>query len=173
MRSKLIVVGVSLSICVVFSGPAFAQSLSSNLKPIEKLLHKKWVGMLKAPDGSAEWRTTREYITNSTGMIVNVNESTPDRNSSGEGFFYWDSDQKKIAFFMINERGIVTQGTVNSREDGFEVEGTITFPDRKFSFRNTFEFTSDGKMIDRWFQNAFGDWRAGHVITFEAEKETR
>jgi hypothetical protein len=49
------------------------------------------------------------------------------------------------------------------------IAGQISFPERTFEFRNTFEFAAGGKMTDRWFQNAFGSWRAGHVIELTAE----
>jgi hypothetical protein len=50
------------------------------------------------------------------------------------------------------------------------VQGKVVFPDRTFDYKNTFEFMPDGKMIDRWFQNAFGPWQPGHVVEFIEQK---
>lgn len=50
------------------------------------------------------------------------------------------------------------------------IQGTISFPERSFEYRNTFDVTPEGKLIDRWFQNAFGPWRPGHVVELTAKK---
>lgn len=50
------------------------------------------------------------------------------------------------------------------------IRGKTSFPERTFDFKNTFQFTPDGQMIDRWYQNAFGEWRAGHVIEFSPKE---
>jgi hypothetical protein len=50
------------------------------------------------------------------------------------------------------------------------VRGTIAFPERTFDFKNTFEFAAEGKMIERWFQNASGSWQPGHVVEFVEKK---
>jgi len=55
---------------------------------------------------------------------------------------------------------------VSIKEGLLSIEGRISFPERTFDFRNTLEITPDGKMIDRWYQNAFGPWLTGHIIEF-------
>jgi len=67
-------------------------------------------------------------------------------------------DSRRLGGYVVFEQGVLT------------VQGVITFPDRTFEYGNTFEFTLEGKMIDRWFQNAFGPWRPGHVIEFAEKK---
>ena len=107
------------------------------------------------------------------GMTVKYSSSTPGNESFSEGYFYWDRGEKKIAVIILNSRGIYNMGFVTIEEGLLTISGTISFPERTFEFRNTFEFREDGKMIDRWFQNAFGSWRPGHVISFESRQSKK
>lgn len=149
--------------------PLTAQKLNENLKILEPMLEKNWQGDLKSPDGLQSWKTYREYKSLWDGAAVKFVTSTPERNSSSEGFFYWDRQEQKIAVIIINDKGIYQKGFAEIEEGLITIRGTISFPEKTFEFKNTFEFTSDGKMTDRWFQNAFGPWMAGHVIEFSAE----
>jgi len=52
-------------------------------------------------------------------------------------------------------------------EDGrICLRGSATINGKISDYRNTFEFRPDGKMIDRYYQNASGTWQPGHVIEF-------
>ena len=74
--------------------------------------------------------------------------------------------RKKITIVIVHSSGVFKKGLIEIEDGLLTMEGKISFPDRTFDFKNTFEFCSDGKMIDKWYQNAFGQWMAGHVITF-------
>ncbi len=147
-----------------------AQNLDPNLKILAPLLGKSWVGEMKAPDGSAAWKTTHEFKTLWDGAIVKYTGGTAGINSFAEGYFYWDRTEQKIAVLIMNNKGIYQKGFVTLEDGLITIKGTISFPERTFEFKNTFEITADGKMIDRWFQNAFGPWRPGHVIEFTVAK---
>ncbi len=69
---------------------------------------------------------------------------------------------------MAPDSGVYSRGFVSLEGDQLMIAGQISFPERTFDFRNTLAFTADGKMTDRWFQNAFGSWRAGQVIELTA-----
>ncbi len=98
-------------------------------------------------------------------------------NSSwGEGYFYWDDIAGKIAFFFIESGGVFNTGFVSADSNVITIEGKMTWPIQfnpevmqSYDFKNSFEFTDDGKMIDKWFQNAFGPWQPGHVIEFTGD----
>jgi len=47
------------------------------------------------------------------------------------------------------------------------MHGRIAFRDRTLEFRNTLEFTDDGRMLDRWFRFEDGEWKAGHVVELQ------
>ena len=149
----------------------YPQRLSENLKIMEPLVNKLWEGELKAPDGSASWKTTREFKVIWDGTVIKYTSSMPGRNSYAEGFFYWDREEQKIGVFIVNSGGIYQKGIVTIENDLVTVTGRIYFPERNFEYRNTFEIKGNDNMIDRWYQNAFGSWREGHIITFQQEIE--
>ena len=153
---------------LLINSPIFAQSLSSEMKILEPLL-KNWEGILASPDGNHSWKTLRGYNLLWDGSIVKITNSTPEINSYGEGYFYWNRQEKKVAVILVNQKGIYQNGFVTIEDGLLTIKGKISFPERTFDYKNTFEFTKNGKMIDRWFQNAFGDWRTGHVIEFKVE----
>lgn len=168
MSRRCVSGGIVVLLLLTSSLNAFGQSVDPNLKLLMPILNKKWMGVMRSPDGSASWKTYQEYRPILNGSAVKVTTSIPDIQSYNEGLLFWDRDEKKIALFIINSRGIYTKGFVSADSGKIMMEGVINFPERKFSFKNTFEFASDGTMVDRWFQNAFGDWRPGHVVEFTA-----
>ena len=160
---------IALFTLLLINLPIFAQSLSSNMKILEPLLNN-WDGKLASPDGSQSWETTRGYNLLWDGSIVKITNSVPGINSYGEGYFYWDRQEKKVAIIVVNQKGIYQKGFVTVEDGLLTIKGKISFPEMTFDYKNTFEFTKDGKMIDRWFQNAFGGWKPGHVIEFTGVK---
>jgi hypothetical protein len=160
--------GLSLLAFVIMQLSSNAQTLNPNFDILKPLLDKSWVGELKAPDGKATYSTTHEFKLLWDGSAVKYVGSIPELNSYSEGFFYWDREEGKIAVFIMNSEGVYQQGYVTLEEGNITVKGRIYFPDKNFEYRNTLELTKDGRMIDRWFQNAFGPWMAGHVIEFQA-----
>lgn len=146
-----------------------AQSLCKELKIFEPLINKEWNGELKSPDGTASWKTTHIFTLLWDGTIIKFTGRTPDRNSNSEGYIYWDRGVQKIAVLIVHNKGIYQRGLVEAENGKIIIKGTISFPERTFDFKNTLEITADGKLIDRWFQNAFGDWRPGHVIEFKTK----
>lgn len=158
--------GAAFTLFFLLQLQSHAQSLSEELKILGPLVNKTWVGELKSPDGSQAWQTTHTYTPLWDGTIVKLTENTPERDASSEGYFYWDREEQKIAVLVVNKKGIYKKGFVTEEDGILTINGKISFPERTFDFKNTFEFTADGKMIDRWFQNAFGSWMAGHIIEF-------
>ena len=118
----------------------------------------------KIPDGSQAWQTTHTYTPLWDGTIVKLTENTPERDASSEGYFYWDREEQKIAVLVVNKKGIYKKGFVTEEDGILTISGKISFPERTFDFKNAVEFSADGKMIDSWYQNAFGSWMAGHVL---------
>jgi hypothetical protein len=156
------------------------QVLDPKLSPLEPLLNKDWRGILKAPDGSAEWATACRFEAVWGGQVIKYSRTTPERKSVEEGYIYWDDVAKKPAFFSIQSSAVFMTGFISVDKKVITFEGRMTWPTpppnpqvkQSYDFRNTFEILSDSEMVDRWFQNAFGPWRPGHVITFRAGKES-
>jgi len=168
MNSRSLIIRTIIFLIIGLSFPGIGQTLNDNLEILQPLLDKKWTGELRSPDGSAFWKTTREFKILWDGSVVKYIGSTPEIETYSEGYFFWDRHEQKIAVLIVNNRGIYQRGFVNDEDGAITIKGTISFPERTFEFKNTFKFTSDGKMIDRWFQNAFGTWQPGHVIEFKS-----
>lgn len=157
-----------------FHAAAQSQDLNSNLEPLHPLMGKVWKGKLKAPDGSAEFEVTRTYEVLNKGNVIKCTKTNPGLDNYGEGYFYWDDIEKKIAFFFIEESGVFNRGFVAVEGKTITLEGTMTWPtqanpkvQQSFDFRNSFEINVDGTLTDKWYQNAFGPWMPGHVIEFK------
>jgi rhodanese-related sulfurtransferase len=152
------------------NSPASGLTLSENLKILEPLVDRHWVGEMKSPDGSRTFKTDQNFQVVWDGSVVRYTGSIPEIDSYSEGHFFWDREAQKVAVVIFSTRGVVRRGTVSVENGVVTVQGKVVFPDRTFDYKNTFEFMPDGKMIDRWFQNAFGPWQPGHVVEFIEQK---
>lgn len=139
---------------------------------LEPLINRHWVGEIRSPDGSRTFKTEVNFQAIWDGSVVRYTASIPEIDSFSEGHFFWDRETQKIAVLILSSRDAVERGTVSVEKDVLAIQGTIAFPKQTFDFRNTFEFTADGKMIDRWFQNASGAWQPGHVIEFREQRRS-
>ncbi|MBW1933687.1 MAG: hypothetical protein JRI56_11970 [Deltaproteobacteria bacterium] len=88
-----------------------------------------------------------------------------------EAYFYWDSDKQEIGVFSITSNGNFFHGHVIEDDVKILIYGLITFPDNKLEFRNTFELTEEGKLIDKWFTFRDGEWKPGHTFELSEKKE--
>jgi len=155
-----------LGALMTFQFSASGQTLSENLKVLEPLLSEKWIGDMKSPDGQQTFKVTLSYLPIWGGEVIKYARSNPDRNTYQEGYFYWDINEKKIIFLSVSNKGGAMKADVTIEDGIITLRGSATINNKSFDYKNTFEFTSDGKMIDRWFQNASGTWQSGHVIEF-------
>jgi hypothetical protein len=175
MNGKVIF-GLVFSLLILFYFDLSGQAVDPKLSSLEPFLNKEWTGMMKAPDGSVEWKTTCTYEPVWNGKVIRHSRSTPELNSFEEGFIYWDDLAKKPAFFFMHSKGIFTSGFVSAAGNTVTYEGKMTWPmpppnskvKQSYDFKNTFTFVSATEMVDKWFQNAFGPWQPGHEITFKA-----
>lgn len=164
---------------VTFTAAGFSQvqdsskdstsNLSDHLKILEPLVNKHWVGKLSNPQNGQMMEVSRDFKVIWNGSVVKYSDSLKEINNASEGYFYWDPESKQVAVFIVGSTGTMRNGQVSIENGILTVRGTLNFPDIKFEYKNTFEFRADGKMIDRWFHKASGDWQTGHVIEFTAE----
>ena len=142
------------------------QTLNENLMILKPMLCKNWIGDMKSPDGKQTFKVSLSYEAIWNGEAIKFSRSIPERNGFSEGYFYWDVNEKKIISLSISNRGGAMKAEVSIEDGKITLKGVATIQNRTFDYKNTFEFSSDGKMIDRWFQNASGQWSPGHVIEF-------
>ncbi|MEW5980892.1 MAG: hypothetical protein AB1806_00820 [Acidobacteriota bacterium] len=122
---------------------------------------------MTSPDRRRSFSVERRFEALWDGSVVRF-QTKAEVGSPSEGYYYWDREAKQVAVLILNARGVHRRGTVSVRDGVITVEGRIAFPERAFDYRNTFELRPDGTLVDRWFQNAFGDWRPGHVVELKA-----
>jgi hypothetical protein len=158
-------------ICLIILSqiPVMGQVLNEKMKGLEPIIAKKWVGEMMSPDGKNAYQVNLCYETLWNGEIIRFSRAIPDIRSFSEGYIYWDKDSDRISVFTVSTRGAARESEVCLEDGKILIKGTLSIDNRTFNYKNTFEFTPDGKMIDRWFQNAFGPWQPGHVIVFSKE----
>jgi hypothetical protein len=156
----------------------FSQGPDEHLMALKPLTGRTWEGQMNAPNGSlvSSVILTFEYQTGNN--VIRYTRSNPKLKSSGEGFIYWDDIQKKTAFFFIEKSGVFQTGFITAGKGIFTFEGKMAWPSQKlqgvkqvYDFRNTFELVPGNSLVDRFYQNAFGHWRDGHVIAFSAKND--
>lgn len=168
-RNLLTTIFILAIVCIASN----AQSLQERLNPLKPFLGRTWKGDLKAPNGELISVSVRNFESIADGKVIKIIKKSEGKSDWGEGCFYWNDIEKKIAYFFIEGAGVFQTGFVKVENNAITIEGTMTWPTQmnpqvkqSYEFKNTFEFTSDGKMIDKWFMNAFGPWQPGHVIEF-------
>ncbi|MDH4270808.1 MAG: hypothetical protein OEW18_02395 [Candidatus Aminicenantes bacterium] len=166
MKRVLARTSVIAVLLVVFHLSSGGQALNENLRVLGPLVGKTWVGDFRSPDGKTVSKVSLRYESLWNGAVVKVSRSNLDRKSFSEGYFYWSNEEKKIGFFMVNNIGGPVKADVSFEDGKVCLKGSVTISGKSFDFKNTFEFLPDGKMVDRWYQNASGSWQAGHVIEF-------
>jgi hypothetical protein len=144
-------------------------ALNENLKLLEPLANKKWVGKLKALNEDRYLDIVRQFDIIWNGTAIKISSFCRELNSDREGYIYWDSDENQIALFSINNKGTIQKGYVSEDQGKILFSGFIIFPDRKLEFKNYFELTSEGRLIDKWFRRENGEWLPGHNLELTAE----
>jgi hypothetical protein len=154
-------------IVVVLRFPLVSQALDDHLKFLEPLLGTTWTAQMKLPpDGGKTAAVTMRCEALWSGKVVRFTRTVAGLDFFREGYFYWDGDEKKVLLFTVDNRGGADRGVVTQTAGQITVSGTMVMGDKKYEYRNTFEFPAPGQLIDRWFQNARGPWQPGHVIEF-------
>jgi hypothetical protein len=157
---------VAINLFLLFNFSAFCQQMSDGLKFLEPLTGKSWVADSKAPDGRSSTKVNRRYYSLWNGVAVGFEAANAELKYFEEGYFYLDDETNKVMFFSVSSRGGAMKGEVSEEDGKIAINGKTTIRNKTFDYKNTIEFFSDDKMIDRWFQNASGSWKPGHIIEF-------
>lgn len=147
----------------------YGQELDEHLKLLEPFINKSWEAEIPRFGEGAKMEIMWKVI--EKGKVIKKTGELKILNSTFEAYYFWDSDKQEIGVFSIHNNGNFLHGHVKE-EDGKILEyGYVTFPDKKLEFRNTFEFTEDGKLLDKYFRFEDGEWQAGHSREFFEKKE--
>ena len=161
----LLTIGVSIGQDAKNSDAA----LNENLKLLEPIVNKKWVGVLGSPDGKQQAQVVRKFNVVWDGNAIKRTDYCMALKNEGEAFIFWDPAEQNIKIFSINNRGIFLNGVATDDSGKILISGRVTFPDTSFNYRNTFELTDDGKLLDKWYAFRGGEWKAGHIVELIAE----
>jgi hypothetical protein len=71
-------VGGILTMALVLGVGLWGQSPDPKLAFLAPLVNKDWRGVLKAPDGSAEWETTCRFEAVWAGRVIKYSRATPE-----------------------------------------------------------------------------------------------
>ncbi len=167
-KERWMFLGFLLFICIGFASDL---ELSEPLEILRPLINKQWVGGFVDPVSRKTCENIQRFEAIWGGTVIKYTYSISDINTFAEGYFYWNRETKQLEAFILHSSSVVQRGVVTLEEGVITLKGSMIFPDRTFEFRNTFEFKDENTMVDRWFQNAFGPWRAGHVVTLTARNE--
>jgi len=159
-----------LLVAASISLPLRAEGLHEKLTFLEPLLGRPWQGEFALPDGKQTLPITQAYEALWDGKVIHYTRSIPDFPFFLEGYIYWDANEQKVCLMNINSRGNADRGIVTLEKGTITVSGRMTMNGKTYDYRNTFELSADGKLIDRWFANSTGSWQPGHVVEFVRSK---
>ena len=168
MKKNLFIIGVIISYIFSFSA-IYGQELDEHLMLLSSLTNKNWEGEMPRFGEGAKREVVWEILWN--GKAIKQTTEVKILQSVTEAYFYWDSDKQEIGVFSITSNGNFYHGHVIEDDGKILIYGYITFPDTKLEFRNTFELTEDGKLLDKWFTFRGGEWTPGHVFELSEKKE--
>ena len=167
---------IILMLTLTMSIQGYAQELQEKLKTLGFLVEKQWQGKLWAPDSSKSFIIERTFKPILDGKVIKMQKINHELSNIGEGYIYYEPLENKIAFFFIGNKGVYSKGFVNIEDSLISFEGIMTWPEQKppfkqsYEIKNTFELNSSNLLIDKWYHNAFGEWKQGHTIEYSCKK---
>lgn len=152
---------------VAGTASAPAEDLDESLDFLQPLLNKTWVGgYVDSSDRDLEITMRWEPILG--GKAVRRTVDVPALQFSGETYFYWDRNEERVAFLMLNTRGLTSTGTAAQDGRAVTLRGKTYWPDRVMDFRAVVEVLPDGKLKDLFYRMENGEWVEGHHQEFVA-----
>lgn len=168
MKNLKYILNAIILIATSFSS-IYGQDLDEKLKLLEPFTNRLWEA--EVPRFGEGTKMEIMWKVMEKGKVIKKTGEFKILNSSHEAFYFWDSDKQEIGVFSIHNNGNFLHGHVKEEDGKILVYGYVTFPDKKLEFRNTFEFTEDGKLLDKYFRYEDGEWRAGHSREYYEKKE--
>jgi len=161
MKKPMLMIFLALLAGAHASGQAEV-TLRKELDILKPLIGKTWICEMTDPSGRQTLHLLRLYEPMHDGKILKIYQECRELNSQTDGYYYFDPDKKEIAFLTLTNNGNFAAGNV--KEEGGKIleYGQVTFPNEKLAFRNTYELTANGQMVDHFFSFENGQWSAGH-----------
>ena len=144
-------------------------SLRKELDILKPFVGQTWVSEDTHPSGQMKLHFLVRFEPKHDGKILKYYGECKELNIRTDGYYYYDPDKKEIAFLWLASNGNIAVGNVKEEDGKILAYGYGIFPDRKLEFRNIYEFTSDGKLHDKFFRFEDGEWKAGHSRIYTAK----
>lgn len=167
MKKVQLLIWTILSI-LLSSSLIYGQELDERLRLLAPMANKNWEGEMPRIGEGAKREVMWKVIWN--GKAIKQTTEVKMLHSISEAYYYWDSDKQEIGVFSITSNGNFFHGHAVDDDGKILIYGNITFPDEKLEFRNTFELTEEGKLIDKWFTFRSGKWMPGHAFELSEKK---
>jgi hypothetical protein len=148
-----------------------AQDLDEHLQLMKPFTGKVWESQMEGLRGEGSLTNHREWSVVWGGKAIKYSSRTEKLNLSQEGYFFWDPDKQEIGMFTLNSEGRFQQGYVKEEGGKILMYGFLTMGDRRLEYRNYFELTEDGRMLDSWYRFEDGEWKAGHAVELHQKNE--
>ncbi len=154
--------------CIPFP-PLFGQQLDEHLLLLEPLTNKTWQAEMPrlGQDVMRECRWDVIWEGKAVKQILTIKKI----HFVTEAYFFWDSDKLEIGMFSISSNGNFLHGHVKEENGKILMYGFATFPNEKIEFRNSFELTEEGELLDQWYRFQEGEWKPGHSFLLSEKKE--
>ena len=144
-------------------------TLRKELDILKRLVGKTWICEWKDPSGRQTLHLVCRYEPMHDGKVLRFYQECRELNSQTDGYYYYDPDKKEIAFLSLTNNGNFAVGNVKAEGGNILEYGHVTFPNEKLEFRNTYELTANGELVDQFFSFENGEWRAGHFRVWTAK----
>jgi hypothetical protein len=144
-------------------------ALRRELDILKPLVGKTLICEWKDPSGRQTLHLVCRYDPMHNGKILKFYQECRELNSQTDGYYYYDPDNKEIAFLQLTNNGNFAVGNVKAEGGKILEYGHVTFPNEKLEFRNTYELTANGELVDQFFSFENGEWRAGHSRVWTAK----
>jgi hypothetical protein len=169
MKSVKIVSILLLSFAIP-AGGIRAQELDEHLHLMKPFAGRVWEGKMQGLRGEGVLTSQREWRVVWGGKAIKYTSHTDKLDVYQEGYFFWDPEEQEIGMFTLNSEGRFQQGHVKQDGGKIRMYGALTLEGRRLEYRNYFEFTEDGKLLDNWFSFEDGEWRPGHSVEWYEKK---
>jgi hypothetical protein len=124
-----------------------------------------WVGEFQ--DAGERPTIHRSWTPILGGQAIRETRTVPEVGFEAESIYYYDRAAGVVSYLGITDNGYVSRGQIAFDGELFTQSGAQSRPDGSTgSIRVTFQFTSEGTLVNQLFNLEDGEWRAGHSVIY-------
>ena len=89
-----------------------------------------------------------------------------------ETLFYWDPETKQVHFLSVTSKGQLSKGVAQAELGVVTLMGNNFSESGRKQFKMTYEVTSTGELLDRFYLQTEQAWKQGHLIRYKSEGDS-